>query len=96
MKSNCCGADVVIGGGETHYYCCIKCGEACDTHDPVVKELQARLDSARKAFPAFTAPARPLKSGCIGQCVGAESWRLDYTGHDKPLVLDAFEGVVVF
>jgi hypothetical protein len=33
LKSNCCGANVTIGGDDeegTHYYVCTKCFKACD------------------------------------------------------------------
>lgn len=35
MRSNCCGAEVVVGGDEigsesTHWHICTKCWEACD------------------------------------------------------------------
>ena len=41
LKSNCCNADIKIGGvpdfeGDksacTQYYVCVKCNEACDVH----------------------------------------------------------------
>jgi hypothetical protein len=40
VKSSCCGAEMVVGGsveGETHWYECSKCGNACDGEAGPVK-----------------------------------------------------------
>lgn len=65
LKSNCCNADVKIGGIPdfericTQYYICVKCNEACDVHsnerkqwtrNPKTQIVPDKRDKNKKLF----------------------------------------------
>jgi hypothetical protein len=59
--SNCCGAEVVVEGGETKFYSCTECGRPCDCITSIkIVELVNMGRRAKQFLNRKSLPPNPL------------------------------------